>query len=144
MGFYGKMISMQKLCYDKLMSNPFIKNFEHLFSSIRVDIKEKGQISGCYIADESGIFDNLLVQPLIRSIFSKEIKFTGVRNIVLKEQHKSKGLFTEFVNSLEALDIPIIYHDVVNSRLVPYFNKRDYKTYKDYKYEQQITSFYRI
>ena len=126
------------------MTNPFIKDFEHLFSSIREDIKNEGEIAGCYIADESGIFDGLLVQPLIRSIASKDITLLGIRNIVLKEEYKSKGLFTQFVKNLEGLDIPVMYHDVVNERLVPYFHTRGYQIYKDYKYEQEIISFYRI
>lgn len=127
------------------MSHPFVKNFEQLFLNICNDMKEEGHVS-LYIADDSeeSIFEKVLVQELKRTIKGKEISFIAIRNIVLKPQFKSQKLFTEFVQKLESLNSPIMFHDIVNEKLIPYFEKKGYQIFQDKKYEQVVTSMYKL
>jgi hypothetical protein len=127
------------------MNYPFVKNFEELFANIMKDIKEDGYVS-LYIADKSeeSIFEKILVQELKRNVKGKEISFVGIRNIVLKPNFKSKKLFTKFVENLETLNVPLMFHDIINEKLIPFFNKKGYSLYKEKKYEQLVTSMYKI
>lgn len=127
------------------MSHPFVKNFEELFLNICNDMKEEGHVS-LYIADDStkSIFEKVLVQELKRTIKGKEVSFIAIRNIVLKPEFKSQKLFTDFVEKLESLNSPIMFHDIVNEKLIPYFDKKGYHIFQDKKYEQIVTSMYKL
>lgn len=127
------------------MSHPFVKNFDELFLNIKNDVKEEGHVS-LYIAEESeeSIFEKVLVQELKRTIKGKEVSLIAIRNIILKPEFKSKNLFTEFVKNLESLNSPLIFHDIVNERLIPFFQKKGYQLFKEIKYEQSVISMYKL
>lgn len=129
-----------------LEQNPFVKNLEELFFKIKQDIDQDSSISCLYIAKESddSILEELLVQPLYRNINGKEITFLSIRNIKIKDEYKSRKLFTEFVDKIESLKIPILFHDIVNENLIPFFEKRGYKILKEKKYNNEIISMYML
>lgn len=125
--------------------NPFVKNFEQLLNNIQEDIKELPLITSLYIAKETpdSIFKELLVQCLKRTVKGKEIEFLAIRNVKLKEEYKGKKHFTNFVESLEKLPMPVLYHDVVNDKLIPFFENRKYQVLKETKNEHELISFYK-
>lgn len=126
--------------------NPLVSNFNELLSKIQEDLKEDKVFTGLYIAKDSedSLLEELLVQPLVRKINGKEVTFLSIRNVVLKEQYKGKKLFTDFVQELENLKTPILFHDIVNDKLIPFFGGRGYKMHKEKKYEQEVVSMYRL
>lgn len=126
------------------MNNPFVKNFDYLFQYIECDIEKDNQVS-LYIASDKAdsIFEKVLVQELVRTIDNQEIKFIAIRNIELKEKYKSQKSFTKFVEQLETLNYPIMYHDIVNDKLKPFFEKKGYQIFKEKKYEQEVISMYK-
>lgn len=126
--------------------NPLVSNFNELLSKIKEDLKEDKVFTGLYIAKDSedSLLEELLVQPLVRKINGKEVTFLSIRNVVLKEQYKGKKLFTDFVQELESLKTPLIFHDIVNDKLLPFFGGRGYKMHKEKKYEQEVVSMYRL
>lgn len=127
------------------MSNPFVKNFDELFNNIKSDIENDGQVSLFIASDKAdSIFEKVLVQELVRTINNKQIKFIAIRNIELKNQYKGQKSFTHFVEKLETLNYPVMYHDIVNNKLVPFFDKKEYKIFKEKKYEQEVLSRYKI
>lgn len=127
------------------MNSPFVKNFEQLFQNIQSDIELDGNVS-LYIASDKAdsIFEKLLVQELVRTINNKQVKFLAVRNIVMKETYKEQKFFTKFVEQLETLQTPLMYHDVVNRRLIPFFQKKGYSLLEEKKYEENLISVYKI
>lgn len=131
--------------YEKIMPNPFVKNFEQLFQNIEEDIRKEGIVS-LYVAKDSkdSIFLELLVQPLEREVEGVQYKFLAVRNIKIKEEYKGQGLFNNFVQKLETLGIPILYHDVVNDKLPAFFMKKNYKALTEVKYDCEVVSYYNL
>lgn len=127
------------------MNSPFVKNFEQLFQNIQSDIELDGNVS-LYIASDKAdsMFEKLLVQELVRTINNKQVRFLAVRNIVMKETYKEQKFFTKFVEQLETLQIPLMYHDVVNRSLIPFFQKKGYSLLKEKKYEESLISMYKI
>ena len=85
------------------MSNPFIRDFDELVINLKNDIESKE--SSLYIAkdDENSMIKELLVQNLEREINGKKVSFIAIRNIVLKEEFKGKGFFSNFLIELENL-----------------------------------------
>lgn len=126
--------------------NPFVKNLEELFMKIKQDIEQDSSISCLYIAKESedSILEKLLVQPMYRNINGKDVKFLSIRNIKIKEKHKSKKFFTEFIDNIELLKVPILFHDIVNENLISFFSKRGYKFLKEKKYNSELISMYKL
>lgn len=126
--------------------SPFVKTFEQLLKNIQEDIMELPNITSLYIAKDTpdSIFKELLVQCLKRTIQGKEVHFLAIRNIELKEEFKGKKQFTNFVTSLEKLPVPILYHDVVNDSLIPFFEKKGYKIFKETKNEHELISYYKL
>ena len=127
------------------MNSPFVKNFEQLFQNIQSDIELDGNVS-LYIASDKAdsMFEKLLVQELVRTINNKQVRFLAVRNIVMKETYKEQKFFTKFVEQLETLQIPLMYHDVVNRSLIPFFQKKGYSLLEEKKYEESLISMYKI
>lgn len=125
------------------MDNPFVKNFDDLLQAIAQD----AQITemSLYIASDKNdsIFEELLVQPLVREIEGVKIRFLSIRNIKLKDNYKSKKLFTNFVKQLENLYIPIMFHDVVNKKLVTFFERNNYYVLHERKYNASVVSYYK-
>lgn len=127
------------------MNSPFVKNFDELLENIQNDILNDNGIS-LYIASDKGdsIFEKLLVQELVRNINNIPTKFIAIRDIKLKENYKSQKYFTHFVEKLESVQYPIMYHDIVNDKLIPFFNKLGYKIFKEKKYEHEVTSMIKL
>ena len=125
------------------MSNPFIRNFDELIVNIKNDINS-GE-SSLYIAkdDESSMIKELLVQNLERNINGKKVTFLAIRNIVLKEEFKGNGYFSKFLMELESLNVNIMFHDVINSRLMNFLKTKNFKEYKEKKYEDEVISLYK-
>jgi len=125
------------------MSNPFIRNFDELIVNIKNDINS-GE-SSLYIAkdDESSMIKELLVQNLERNINGKKVTFLAIRNIVLKEEFKGNGYFSKFLMELESLKINIMFHDVINPRLMNFLKTKNFKEYKEKKYEDEVISLYK-
>lgn len=128
----------------KKMSNPFIRNFDELIINLKNDIESKE--SSLYIAkdDENSMIKELLVQNLEREINDKKVSFIAIRNIVLKEEFKGKGYFSNFLIELENLKVNIMFHDVINSRLMIYLKSQNYHEYKEKKYEEEVISLYKV
>lgn len=128
----------------KKMSNPFIRNFDELIINLKNDIKSKE--SSLYIAkdDENSMIKELLVQNLEREINGKKVSFIAIRNIVLKEEFKGKGYFSNFLIELENLRKNIMFHDVINNRLMIYLKSKNYHEYKEKKYEEEVISLYKV
>lgn len=126
------------------MSNPFIRDFDELVINLKNDIKSKE--SSLYIAkdDENSMIKELLVQNLEREINGKKISFIAIRNIVLNEEFKGKGYFSKFLIELENLKVNIMFHDVINSRLMIYLKSKNYHEYKEKKYEEEVISLYKV
>lgn len=125
------------------MSNPFIRNFDELIVNIKNDINSGD--SSLYIAkdDETSMIKELLVQNLERHINGKKITFLSIRNIVLKEDFKGKGYFSKFLMELESLNVNIMFHDVINPRLMNFLKTKNFKEYKEKKYEDEVISLYK-
>lgn len=125
------------------MSNPFVRNFDELIVNIKNDINS-GE-SSLYIAkdDESSMIKELLVQNLERNINGKKVTFLAIRNIVLKEEFKGNGYFSKFLMELESLKINIMFHDVINPRLMNFLKTKNFKEYKEKKYEDEVISLYK-
>lgn len=126
--------------------NPFVKSFEQLLNHIQEDMKELPAITSLYIAKDTpdSIFKELLVQCLKRTINGREINFLAIRNVKLKEEYKGQKYFTHFVEALEKLPVPVLYHDVVNDKLIPFFEKCGYQILKEVKNEHELISFYKL
>lgn len=126
------------------MSNPFIRNFDELIINLKNDIESKE--SSLYIAkdDENSMIKELLVQNLEREINGKKVSFIAIRNIKLKEEFKGKGYFSNFLIELENLKVNIMFHDVINSRLMIYLKSQNYHEYKEKKYEEEVISLYKV
>lgn len=127
------------------MNSPFVINFDELFENIKSDIINDGYVSLYIAADKhDSMFEKLLVQELVRTINNQQIKFIAIREIKLKENYKSQKSFTHFVEKLETLHYPIMYHDIVNDKLIPFFDKLCYKIFKEKKYEHEVTSMIKL
>lgn len=128
----------------KKMSNPFIRNFDELIINLKNDFESKE--SSLYIAkdDENSMIKELLVQNLEREINGKKVSFIAIRNIVLKEEFKGKGYFSNFLIELENLRKNIMFHDVINNRLMIYLKSKNYHEYKEKKYEEEVISLYKV
>jgi hypothetical protein len=126
------------------MNSPFVKNFDELLLNITTDI-QNGDI-GFYMADDSNesIFDHLLVQKLKRKIDNQEISFWSIRDIKLKEELKGKGTFKTFFKALNAMNINLMFHDVINDRFYSFLMNNGYKVYHEVKYDQELTSCYKL
>lgn len=127
------------------MRNVFVKNFEELFLNISDDIKKEGHVS-LYLESKSkeSIFEKLLIQELKRNIDGKDVILIAIRNIELKPEFKSKKLFTNFVKNLELLKSPIIFHDLINERLVKFLSEKKYLLLEEKKYGEIVRSMYKM
>lgn len=124
---------------------PFVKNFNELIEKINSELKENNP-NFLYINSdtEDSIFNELLVQSLERTINNKKVHFLAIRNISLKTKFRSTGLFDKFVQEIEFLNIPIMFHDIVNERLISYFRNKGYQFLFETKYNIRVDSMYKI
>lgn len=125
--------------------NPIVNSLSELLERLQKDVLNND--IGLYITDrgnENSLFEELLVQELLRVVNSKEESFLAIRNIVLKKQYQSLGLFTEFLEVLEKLNVNLMFHDVVNKKLFSFLQKRGYKQFFEVKSGHDVTSLYKL
>jgi hypothetical protein len=116
---------------------PFAKDFSDILKATTDD-------NPLLIAADDGMFSALLVQTLEREIINIPVKFFTIRNIVLEDEYKGKGLFSEFLQTLEETDVPIMFHDVVNARLAVFLESNGYSQHDQEKYGEKIISYYKL
>ena len=121
--------------------NPFVKNFDELFTGI-----SESQNSVLFInsKQEDSIFEELLIQSMVRFINGHDVKFIAIRNIKLKPEFKSNGQFTKFIESLISLKRPLLIHDIVNDSLVDFFLKYKFGTFIDCKRSDKLLCMFKI
>lgn len=125
-------------------SDIFVKSFDQLFNNIRQEVdqfvsgkKQRSDCSFLFFADESSEsqFKELHVQSLVRDVdyakYQQSQYFIGIKNISLNE--KGTGQFTKFLEKLETLGYPIMIHDIINSRLDAFLEKRGYALFIEIK-----------
>lgn len=78
----------------------------------------------CLVAETEEI-ERLLITTLIRD----NINFLSLRNIVIKENFRRKGIFTSIINALEYTDRNILIDDIINDNLYKFFLDRNYIHY---------------
>lgn len=125
--------------------NPIVNSLSELLERLQQDVVNND--IGLYITDranENSFFDELLVQELIRVVNSQEESFLAIRNIVLKKQYQSIGLFTDFLEQLEKLNVNLMFHDVVNKKLFSFLQKRGYIQFFEIKSEHEVISLYKL
>lgn len=125
--------------------SPFVNSFKELIEKIRKDFLDEGSF-GIYISrnDDSSIFEELLVQELIRNVDGQDVVFLALRNIVLKEQFKGHKLLSSFLSELEEMNCNIMFHDIINPKLYAFLEKRGYVIFQEEKYDHQIKSMIRM
>jgi hypothetical protein len=116
----------------------FMKNFEDVIEEI------KNNEDCVLIHDDNSIFNALFIQPLYRTIEDHPIQFVGIRNLKLKEEFKSKYLFTHFFEQLEQLNKNVMFQDVINDRLMKFLESNGYKILHEVKSYSNIISFYKL
>lgn len=121
--------------------SPFVKNFDELITGI-----SESQNSVLFInsKQEDSIFEELLIQSMVRFINGQNIKFIAIRNIKLKPEFKSNGQFTKFIESLISLKRPLLIHDIVNDSLVDFFLKYKFGTFIDCKRSDKLLCMFKI
>ena len=112
--------------------------------SIVLSINCFGEIDISNKNNPKSLFEKLLVQELIRDINGKDESFLAIRNIVLKENLRHQGLLTVFLSELEKLNVNIMFHDVVNNKLLNFLEKREYLHLFEVKSEHPINSLYKM
>ena len=121
--------------------NPFVKNFDELL--IRIS-ESSDSILFINSKHEDCIFEELLIQSMVRFVNGQSIKFTAIRNIKLKPEFKNKGQFTKFIESLISLKRPLLIHDIVNDSLIDFFLKYNFGTLIDYKHDLKMLCMFKI
>ena len=121
--------------------SPFVKNFDELL--IRIS-ESSDSILFINSNQEDCIFEELLIQSMVRFVNGQNIKFIAIRNIKLKQEFKNKGHFTKFIESLISLKRPLLIHDIVNDSLIDFFLKYNFGTLIDYKYDLKMLCMFKI
>ncbi len=123
------------------MNTPFVRDEHDIMAILHQEIDT---CSYLMIADEQGVFDELLIQPLDRTVYGCHKRFLGIRNIVYKEQYRGQRRFSMLLTHLEALGVPIMVHDIINPRLMDALITRGYSLFIDDRRDETITSCYFI
>jgi hypothetical protein len=121
--------------------NPFVKNFDELL--IRIS-ESSDSILFINSKQEDCIFEELLIQSMVRFVNGQNIKFIAIRNIKLKPEFKNKGQFTKFIESLISLKRPLLIHDIVNDSLIDFFLKYNFGTFMDCKHDLKMLCMFKI
>ena len=121
--------------------SPFVKNFDELL--IRIS-ESPDSVLFINSNQEDCIFEELLIQSMVRFVNGQNIKFIAIRNIKLKQEFKNKGHFTKFIESLISLKRPLLIHDIVNGSLIDFFLKYNFGTLIDYKYDLKMLCMFKI
>ena len=121
--------------------NPFVKNFDELF--IRIS-ESSDSVLFINSKQEDCIFEELLIQSMVRFVNGQNVKFIAIRNIKLKPEFKNKGQFTKFIESLISLKRPLLIHDIVNDSLIDFFLKYNFGTFMDCKHDLKMLCMFKI
>ena len=121
--------------------NPFVKNFDELL--IRIS-ESSDSVLFINSKQEDCIFEELLIQSMVRFVNGQSIKFTAIRNIKLKPEFKNKGHFTKFIEYLILLKRPLLIHDIVNDSLIDFFLKYNFGTFMDCKHDLKMLCMFKI
>lgn len=120
------------------MSLCFVRDFSDLTEHISNDP------FGMFMDANDSIFDRLLIQPLVRNVNGSELKFIGIKIIELKSSCQGLGLFIHFLGELELVNLPIMFHDIINDRLYASLKQRGYVSFIEYKYNTKIKCLYKL
>lgn len=121
------------------MDTPFILHEDQILQHLRQLDNNNGYL---FMADENGVFEELLIQPLQRTVYDGHHRFLGIKNIVYHKEYRGQGRFTAFLNQLEALRVPIMIHDIINPQLQAFLIQRGYQVFEDERYDEIVTSCY--
>ena len=77
-------------------------------------------------------------QLLIQNLERDNIIYLSLRNIVVVEEHRRTGLFTDILIALEETNRPILIDDIKNKHLFPFLEKRKYSYYEYFKNNEKI------
>ena len=121
--------------------NPFVKNFDELL--IRIS-ESSDSILFINSNQEDCIFEELLIQSMVRFVNGQNVKFIAIRNVKLKQEFKNKGQFTKFIESLISLKRPLLIHDIVNDSLIDFFLKYNFGTFMDCKHDLKMLCMFKI
>ena len=121
--------------------SPFVKNFDELL--IRIS-ESPDSVLFINSKQEDCIFEELLIQSMVRFVNGQSIKFIAIRNIKLKQEFKNKGHFTKFIESLILLKRPLLIHDIVNDSLIDFFLKYNFGTFIDCKHDLKMLCMFKI
>ena len=121
--------------------NPFVKNFDELL--IRIS-ESPDSVLFINSNQEDCIFEELLIQSMVRFVNGQNVKFIAIRNVKLKQEFKNKGHFTKFIESLISLKRPLLIHDIVNDSLIDFFLKYNFGTFMDCKHDLKMLCMFKI
>jgi hypothetical protein len=121
--------------------NPFVKNFDELL--IRIS-ESPDSVLFINSNQEDCIFEELLIQSMVRFVNGQNVKFIAIRNVKLKPEFKNKGQFTKFIESLISLKRPLLIHDIVNDSLIDFFLKYNFGTFMDCKHDLKMLCMFKI
>lgn len=121
--------------------NPFVKNFDELL--IRIS-ESPDSVLFINSNQEDCIFEELLIQSMVRFVNGQNVKFIAIRNVKLKQEFKNKGQFTKFIESLISLKRPLLIHDIVNDSLIDFFLKYNFGTFMDCKHDLKMLCMFKI
>lgn len=77
-------------------------------------------------------------QLLIQNLERDNIIYLSLRNIVVAEEHRRTGLFTDILIALEETNRPILVDDIKNKHLFGFLEKRKYSHYEYLKNNEKI------
>ena len=106
-----------------------------------VDLLDKVKTNplGTFIESPDGIFESLLVCPVVRF----GITFTTIRNVRLKQQYQGLGLFKDFAKSLPT-SLDIMFFDIINPNLLKWLKTDNYQYHTEFKYGENIDIMFRL
>lgn len=96
------------------------------------------------VAKDTIEIEELLIQDLKRTVNNKEYSFIALRNIKIREEYRSEGIFKQIINKLESLNKNIIIYDIVSDIILDYCKRDNYIEFIGIKNNQQIECRYKL
>lgn len=85
------------------------------------------------------------IEALMIQILSRDnVEFIALRNIVVKEEHRRKGIFKSIINALEQTNRNVLIDDLINDNLYKFFANRNYDHYSYVKNNDVIHCMKRL
>lgn len=106
--------------------------FTQKTSEIFSYIKENPNFS--LLMAETIYIEQLLIQNLERD----NIVYLALRNVVVAEEYRRTGLFSDILAALEETNRPIFIDDICNKNLFVFLEKRKYSYYEYLKNNEKI------